>query len=104
MRKLVLAMAVCLSVMGCVVEPAHADPVFVQYEVVVPSAPPVEIVEVVPVAPGPRYIWCRGHWHWTGSHYVWVRGKYIGRVHGRVWVHPHYVYRGRWIHVRGHWR
>lgn len=106
MKKLVLAMAVCLGVMGCYVEPAHADTVVVgQYEVVVPSAPPAEIVEVVPVAPGPTYVWTRGYWYWGGSTYIWVRGRYIVRVPGRVWVHHHYVYRGRtWVHVRGHWR
>lgn len=104
MRKLVLALAVCLGVMGCA-EPVHAETVVVtQYEVVVPSAPPTEIVEVIPVAPGPRYVWTRGYWYWGGARYVWIRGRYIVGVPGRVWVHPHYVYRGRWVHVRGHWR
>lgn len=106
MRKLVLAVAVCLGLMGCVVEPAHADPVapVVVQEVVVPVAPPVEVVEVVPVAPGPRWVWARGYWYWTGYRYVWVRGRYIVGVPGRVWVGPRYYYRrGVWVHVRGHW-
>jgi hypothetical protein len=108
MRKLVLAVAaVCFGLIGCVTEPAHADPVtpvVVVQEVVVPAAPPVEVVEVVPVAPGPRWVWTRGYWSWTGYRYVWVRGRYVVGVPGRVWVpHRYYYRRGVWVHVRGHW-
>jgi hypothetical protein len=34
-----------------------------------PSAPPVAQVEVVPVAPGPQYVWVPGYLSWNGN---WV--------------------------------
>lgn len=66
--------------------------------------PPALYHEMVPVRPGPRYVWQPGHWQWNDYHYVWVRGRYLmvepRHVH-RQWVHGHWEY-GRWVH--GHWR
>jgi YXWGXW repeat-containing protein len=68
--------------------------------------PPVPIVEVRPVAPGPRYVWVDGYHRWDGRAYAWVPGQWVlpPRAHA-VWV-P-----GRWVHekrgyywIDGHWR
>src|SRR6201996_4609487 len=39
-------------------------------------APPVPIVETVPLLPGPGYYWLPGSWVWVGDHYVWHHGYY----------------------------
>ncbi len=41
-------------------------------EVVVTQAPPPLRVEVQTVSPGPRYVWTRGYWRWTGAGYEWA--------------------------------
>src|SRR5258707_13035621 len=48
-------------------------------EVLVAQAPPAVRVETQTVAPGPTYIWIKGHWQWNGARYVWVRGHWIER-------------------------
>ena len=70
-----------------------------------PSAPPPVRVEVVPVAPGPAYVWAPGYWSWNGG-WIWVGGRYVMRPHyGAVWIGPRWVHHGRhFIYVRGHWR
>jgi hypothetical protein len=42
-------------------------------------APPVPIVETVPLLPGPGYYWLPGSWVWVGDHYVWHHGYYAPR-------------------------
>ncbi len=73
--------------------------------VVVPGPPPAVPAEVVPVAPGPTYVWTPGYWAWNGR-WVWVGGCYVARPRPQaVWV------RGRWaphghgyVWVGGYWR
>jgi hypothetical protein len=40
---------------------------------------PAPIVEAVPVAPAPGYVFIRGHWRWTGAGWMWVRGAWVLR-------------------------
>jgi hypothetical protein len=40
---------------------------------------PAPIVEPVPVAPAPGYVFIRGHWRWTPGGWVWVRGAWVLR-------------------------
>ncbi|HVY69122.1 MAG TPA: hypothetical protein VHH73_04305 [Verrucomicrobiae bacterium] len=69
------------------------------------DAPPPPQVEVIPVSPGPNYVWVGGHWGWH-NRWTWEPGHYYARPHARaVWVD------GRWNHGRrgyhyspGHWR
>src|SRR5207244_4305311 len=42
-----------------------------------PLTPPSPQVEVVPVAPGPEYVWVPGYWAWSGGG-VWVGGRWGG--------------------------
>jgi hypothetical protein len=67
--------------------------------------PPPPRVEVVPVVPGPGYVWVNGYWSWNGA-WIWVPGRYTfpPRPHalwvGGGWVHERHGW--RWHH--GHWR
>jgi hypothetical protein len=61
-------------------------------------APPGAVVERVPVAPGPRYVWVPGYYRWDGRGYLWAPGAYVLPPRPRArWV-P-----GRWAHERGGW-
>jgi hypothetical protein len=83
-----------------------AIPASASTRVYVRVGPPAPIVEVRPVAPGPRYVWVDGYHRWTGRAYAWVPGRWVVPPRARaVWV-P-----GRWVHekrgyywVDGHWR
>ncbi len=69
-------------------------------------APPPPVVEEVVAAPGPGYVWIRGHHAWEEGRYVWIRGHWERRPHARArWVegHWHHTRRG-WYWVEGHWR
>lgn len=77
-----------------------------EYVLAAPPPLPVARVEVVPVRPGPRYVWVGGEWSWRGPHgYLWVPGRWAVPGHrGVAWVH------GRWMNgphghrwVEGHW-
>jgi len=75
-------------------------------QTVVRIGPPAAPREVVPVAPGPRYVWTGGFYRWNGRAYVWVPGRYVlpPRRHA-VWVPGHWApRRGGYVWVRGHWR
>src|SRR5262249_1588152 len=68
-----------------------------------PPAPPPAQVEVVPVTPGPAYVWVPGHWGWRGGGYVGVPGAYaITAQPGWGWVAPPWAPPpGGWVGVRG---
>lgn len=75
-------------------------------EVVVQQPPPVAQVEVIPVSPGPAYVWRGGYYYWGGGRWVWAPGGYVVRPHPRaVWVAPRYVRRGGgYVWVQGYWK
>jgi hypothetical protein len=75
-------------------------------EVVVRGAPPPDQGEVIPMSPGPGYIYIRGHWvwhherwEWKGGFwdrvaqpgYAWVPGQWVARGNGWVWIEGHYT-------------
>ena len=62
--------------------------------------------QVVPVAPGARYVWVPGYYRYNGHAYVWVPGRYaIPPSHYRVWVPGRWVLRnGGYVWVAGYWR
>jgi hypothetical protein len=77
-----------------------------QAQTIVRIAPPPPPRVVVPVSPGPRYVWVGGYYGYRGNAYVWMPGHYVipPRPYA-VWV-P-----GRWVRgpngyywVAGHWR
>jgi hypothetical protein len=65
-----------------------------------PGEPPPPQVEVIPVAPDPRFIWLGGSWEWHGR-WVWLGGRWAPRPHpGAVWMRGHWGMRGHnrvWI-------
>src|SRR2546426_1096897 len=44
--------------------------------VYVDQAPPPRRVEVVPVRPGPEFVWIDGYWGWSGPACAWVPGRW----------------------------
>lgn len=72
----------------------------------IPVPPPPPIVEVRPVAPGPRHIWIEGYHRWDNGAYTWVPGHWERRPRAHsVWVRGHYVHGRRgWYWVPGRWR
>ena len=83
-----------------------AQPATSSNTVIVAQAPPAPQVEVVPVAPGPAYVWVPGYWSiGVGGGWVWVGGHYgiPPRPHA-VWVAGHWGWHGRgYVWVGGHW-
>jgi hypothetical protein len=73
--------------------------------VFVPAGPPVAVVETVGVAPGPDFVWIRGHHRWTGSAYAWDAGRWERRPHaGAVWHDGQWVHHSKgWYWREGHW-
>ena len=72
-------------------------------EIVVRSQPPQPRVEVVPAAPGPGFIWIRGHWAWHRERWEW-RGGFWDRVGqaGRTWIPGRWAERGNgWVWIEG---
>ena len=94
------ALAALFLTASCVVRPARGGGVYVRV------APPVPVVEVEGVAPGPDYVWIRGYHRWDGERYVWVQGHWERRHHaGAVWVDGQWKHdRDGWYWVEGHWR
>lgn len=84
---------------SCVVAPPPGA-VFVR------TRPPVDVVEVRGVAPGPGFVWISGYHAWRGGVYVWVPGRWEARPHARaVWVSGRWrQHRNGWYWVEGHWK
>jgi hypothetical protein len=72
---------------------------------VIRVAPPAPREEVIPRAPGARFVWDPGHWTWNGGSYVWEAGHYVERPRAEAsWVAGHWADRGNgWVWVQGHW-
>jgi hypothetical protein len=68
--------------------------------------PPRAPREVVPVRPGPRYVWTPGYHRWDGNRYEWQAGSWVippGSSHR--WVPGHWRSTPRGYYwVEGHWR
>ncbi len=77
-----------------------------QGQIVVRIGPPPPPRVIVPVSPGPRYVWVDGYQRWNGRRYVWVPGHYVIPPRRRaMWVRGEWVpRRGGWVWVPGYWR
>jgi hypothetical protein len=89
-----------LAAAGC----ATYEPVMVAAP---PPVPPPQ-AEVVPVQPGPAYVWVPGHWAYRGPRrgYIWVPGYWaVPHAPGYVWVQGYWAPRpGGYVWIEGHWR
>jgi hypothetical protein len=67
--------------------------------------PPPMRHEVLPIRPGPRYVWTPGYYRADGNRYSWQSGRWVvpPRGHGR-WVPGHWQNSRRGYYwVDGHW-
>lgn len=111
-RNIVLQLATPTNAMSPVVvlqQPAPQTAVVVgatvPSEVYVETAPPAIQEEVIPVSPGPRYIWIRGHYEWRDHRYVWFGGRWERPPHrDERWHDARWEVRGgRYFYVAGYW-
>src|SRR5262245_41247513 len=110
-RLWVVVLVAALGITGCEVVTPAPRPVYVAQPapppptVVVAAAPPPPRVEVIPVAPGPTYVWAPGHWQWNRSTFYWVSGRYVARPYQKArWTPDHWVRSGNgWVYVPGRW-
>lgn len=70
------------------------------------GAPPPPRVVVVPVSPGPDFVWVEGYWYPVGHHYKWHQGYWTRPPYaGARWVGPHHdgerYFPGYWDGDRG---
>jgi hypothetical protein len=98
LRILALSAGLVLAA-GCVAGPPPG-------RVYVVDRPPPARVEVIPVRPGPAYVWVPGYWNREPRGYVWVAGRYVVPPSARrAWVAGQWQHgRGGWYYVQGHWR
>jgi len=68
--------------------------------------PPAHVVRVLPVRPGPEFVWVEGYWYPVGHHYRWHEGYWTRPPYeGARWVAPRHdgerFYEGYWEGDRG---
>jgi hypothetical protein len=101
LRGLAAAAALAIAAACATAPPPPPDAVYVE------TAPPAMQTEVVPVSPGPGYVWVGGYWNWGPSRsYVWVPGAWQRPPHANAhWVRHEWRHAKRgWYRVDGHWR
>jgi hypothetical protein len=98
-RRAAFATAVALVLAACGPPP----PPGVVY---VERRPPPERAEVIPIRPGPGFVWIRGFWRWDRGDYFWVPGHWTAVQRGHHhWVPGHWRHSRRgWFYVEGYWR
>jgi hypothetical protein len=70
----------------------------------VEEPPPPDVQEAIPQAPGPEYVWIRGHWDHRRGSWRWEPGRWEVGQPGSVWVPGQWVPEGRrWVFVEGHY-
>jgi WXXGXW repeat (2 copies) len=53
--------------------------------------PPPRVVRVLPVRPGPDFVWVEGYWYPVGNHYRWHGGYWTRPAYPAArWIGPHY--------------
>ncbi len=74
-------------------------------EIVIRSRPPQEMVERVPMSPGPGYFWIRGHWAWRHDNWDWINGRWDRAAQAsQEWVPGQWMERnGGWVWREGHY-
>ena len=101
---LALQRAGVLSPLGFAPAPSAQAPEMADGTVVYED-PPAPIVEYVPAAPYPDYVWVGGFWGWSGA-WVWHAGHYGPRpFRGASWAAGGWVRASRgWAWHGGRWR
>jgi hypothetical protein len=107
-----LAVAALLALGGCVVAPVAPagrplppPPLAVLPGPVIELPPPAPYAEVIPMAPGPAYVWIGGHWSWYLGRHVWIGGRWALPPPGHGWVPGYWGRHGPgWRWHGGYWR
>lgn len=104
-----VALGSCTTVVREPAPVVHQDVVTtpaVTHEIIVTRTPPPMRVETQTVSPGPRYVWTRGYWRWTGADFTWTPGHWVQRPRTTaVWVEGQWVRRPRgWVWTEGRWQ
>jgi len=74
-------------------------------DIVVRAAPPLDRYEAVGIAPGPGYVFIRGHWGWRHERWEWIGGRWeLPAQPGAVWVPGQWIVRGGgYVWIEGHY-
>jgi hypothetical protein len=75
-------------------------------DIVVRSQPPPDRYEAIGIAPGPGYVFIRGHWGWRHDRWEWTGGRWeLPAQPGNIWISGQWVARGSgWVWVEGHYQ
>lgn len=67
--------------------------------------PPLRVVAVQPIAPGPGYFWTPGYWAYSPAGYYWVPGAWVlAPAPGMLWTPGYWGYGdGLYIWHAGYW-
>ncbi len=97
--KSLLAGALLLATLSSA---AFAD----SFNLTIGTPPPAPVVEAIPVAPGPDYVWRPGYWRWVDERHVWIPGHYAQPPHPHaVWEAPRWDHHEDGYHFQeGHWK
>ena len=103
MRKLVKTAALTALMLLALVSTAGAQ---VSIGIQIGPPPPPRVVRIVPVRPGPDFVWIGGYWYPVARHYRWRDGYWTRAPYaGARWVPPRYesrrYYNGYWERERG---
>src|SRR5215470_12675800 len=103
MRRLVQTTALTTLMLLTLVSTARAQ---VSIGIRIGPPPPPRVVHVVPVRPGPDFVWVDGYWYPVGGRYTWHGGYWTRVPYPEArWVAPHYdggqFFAGYWDGSRG---
>ena len=106
MKNRIFTSAFCAALGALWLTAACLVPVPPRGAVFIRVAPPVPVVEVRSVAPGPEFVWISGYHRWDGQRYLWVSGHWERRPHARArWVEGRWRHHNNgWYWIEGHWR
>ena|SRR5215469_14880922 len=70
------------------------------------TPPPPRVVAVLPLAPGPEFVWVQGYWYPEEGRYHWHQGYWTRPPYeGAVWIAPHHdgarYFAGYWEGAHG---
>lgn len=68
------------------------------------APPPLRVVAVQPIAPGPGYIWAPGYWAYGPDGYYWVNGTWVLAPAGMLWTPGYWGFAdGAYAWHAGYW-
>jgi hypothetical protein len=66
--------------------------------------PPIPVLAVQPIAPGPGYLWTPGYWAYGSDGYYWVHGTWVVAPVGMLWTPGYWGWgSGAYLWHAGYW-